>query len=258
MKCNKKVALILLLSFKFCFFSWAQPGTKGNILHTPNNSHGHMDAGSFILEAMGVRWALDMGIESNDRMRAAKLKTMWSYEQASDRWSTYRAGPEGHNILRFDNGHQLIKGKGEVKALALKNGVMDNEADFTSLYANKASEVIRTVWLHPDKSVAIQDEWKAKDSAVIYSFQWITKANVTKTPSGLLLQQNGQSLQLKIEQPALVNDFAIEIEDISKPKNIQDSPNSGLNRIIIKTKTPANSEGKLFLKASITTGKNEN
>ncbi|MBC8138772.1 MAG: heparinase II/III family protein, partial [Fibrella sp.] len=40
---------------------------------TPNQSHGHMDVGSFVLEAGGVRWALDLGTESYDKMRAAKL-----------------------------------------------------------------------------------------------------------------------------------------------------------------------------------------
>lgn len=224
---------------------------------TPDNSHGHMDGGSFILETQGVRWASDLGTESYDKMRAAKLD-LWSYAQNSSRWSTFKVGPEGHNILRFDNNYQLITGNGKVKQLTRINAVMGCEADLSSLYLNKASKVTRTALLHPNKSVSIQDEWKTKDSAVTYTFQWITKANVTKTSSGLLLQQNGRSLQLNIEQPAIVNDFTIEIEDISKPKNIQDSPNPGMSRIIIKINTAANSEGKLFLKANTTANKNEN
>lgn len=45
---------------------------------TPNNSHGQMDVGSFILEADGIRWALDMGEESYNKMRAAKLD-LWNF-----------------------------------------------------------------------------------------------------------------------------------------------------------------------------------
>ncbi|MBC7652734.1 MAG: heparinase II/III family protein, partial [Deinococcales bacterium] len=64
--------------------SWNNPkatfvAIKGG---TPNNSHGHMDAGSFILEANGVRWAVDLGTESYDKMRAAKLD-LWNYGQNS-------------------------------------------------------------------------------------------------------------------------------------------------------------------------------
>ena len=215
---------------------------------TPNNSHGHMDAGSFILEADGVRWALDLGTESYDKMRSAKLD-LWNYSQNSSRWTTFRVGPEGHNILRINGERQLINGKGEVKELKTANGVMGNEADLTSLYADKASKVTRTVLLYPSRQVSIQDNWTAKDSAVEVAFQWLTRAAITKLKDGLLLKQNGQSLQLKIEQPVSMSDVVIETEDVSAAKNLQDSPNPGLSRILIKIKTAANSNGKLHIRA---------
>ncbi len=214
---------------------------------TPNNSHGHMDAGSFILEADGVRWALDLGTENYDKMRAAKLD-LWDYSQNSSRWTTFRVGPEGHNILRFDGERQLITGKGTIKELPLKNGVMGNIADLSSLYSNKAAKVFRTVSLYPDRSISIKDEWTAKDSAVAVSFQWLTKAQVIKTADGLLLQQDGQTLQVKIEEPAL-KVAEIEIQDVSASKVMQDSPNPGLSRIVIKTNTVANSTGKIWIRA---------
>jgi len=68
-----------------------------------------MDAGSFILEANGVRWALDLGGEDYNKMRAAKLD-LWNYSQNSNRWTTFRPGPESHNILRFNNARQDVSG----------------------------------------------------------------------------------------------------------------------------------------------------
>jgi hypothetical protein len=215
---------------------------------TPNNSHGHMDAGSFILEADGVRWAVDLGTESYDKMRAAKLD-LWNYSQNSSRWTTFRVGPEGHNILRFDGELQLITGKGEVKELTDKNGEMGNQADLTSLYSNKAKKVTRTVLLHPDHSVSIHDEWTIKEQSTDVTFQWLTKAKATKTGDGLLLQQDAQSLKLTIEQPVSLKNVSVEIEDVSAAKSIQDSPNPGLSRIVIKISSQANSDGKLFIRA---------
>lgn len=214
---------------------------------TPNNSHAHMDVGSFILEAAGIRWAIDLGTESYDKMRAARLD-LWNYSQNSSRWTTFRCGPEGHSILRFDGERQLITGKGEITELKTKNGAMGEVANLTSLYSDKAKKVTRTVMLYPDRSFSIADEWVTKAAATEESFQWLTRATVTKTGDGLLLQQAGKYLRIKIEQPASPNDLTVEVQDVSAAKNPQDSPNPGVSRIIIKTKTSANSSGKLLLR----------
>lgn len=64
----------------------------------------------------------------------------------------------------------------------------------------------------------------------------------------MLLRQDGQSLKLEIDQLVSLKDMVIEVEDVSVARNMQDSPNPGLSRIIIKIKTAANSAGKLFIK----------
>jgi hypothetical protein len=127
---------------------------------TPNQSHGHMDVGSFVLEANGVRWALDLGTESYNRMRAAKLD-LWNYSQDSSRWTTFRVGPEGHNILRFNGAAQDITGKGEIRTLPSVDGVIGNVVELTPLYRGQVTEVERTVRMFPDKSVSLSDNWTA-------------------------------------------------------------------------------------------------
>lgn len=214
---------------------------------TPNYSHAHMDVGSFVLEANGVRWAVDLGTESYDKMRAAKLD-LWNYTQNSTRWNTFRVGSEGHNILRFDGENQQIEGNATVKVL--KNGKrgFGNAVDLTSIYSKKVEKIERNILLNADNSVSIQDNWISKDTAVVVAWQWLTKAKATKTVDGILLEQSGESVKIKIEQPLILKDVAIEIEDVSMLKNIQDSPNANLKRILIKQKTAAKSEGKLHIK----------
>ncbi|WP_159474971.1 heparinase II/III family protein [Dyadobacter sp. 3J3] len=216
---------------------------------TPDYSHAHMDVGSFVLEARGVRWAVDLGTENYDKMRAAKID-LWNYSQSSSRWTTFRVGSESHNILRFDGGNQQIDGKATIKVLKTKTEAIGNKVDLTSLYSKKVKKVERTILLNADKSVSILDEWTTKDATVDVAWQWITMANVSKTASGLLLEQDGESLELLIEQPLTLRGISIEIEDVSAPKNLQDSPNPGLKRIVIKQTTPAKSEGMLFIKVN--------
>jgi oligo-alginate lyase len=212
---------------------------------TPHYSHGHMDIGSFILEAQGVRWAVDLGTESYGNMRAAKLD-LWDYSQDSNRWSTFRVGPEGHNILRFSDHRQVVAGKGEVRVLKPFKGGVGNIADLSSVYAGQAQSVTRTLKLLDNKTVSISDEWILGDKPSEVSFQWLTKASVTKTKDGFLLQQDGQTLRLKIKAP---HALSWAIEDVSTSKAIQDSDNKDLKRLMIKAHTKANRQGRFNILA---------
>jgi oligo-alginate lyase len=206
---------------------------------TPNNSHGHMDAGSFILEANDVRWALDLGAESYDKMRAAKLD-LWNYSQDSNRWTTFRPGPDSHNILRFNNARQEVSGLATISKLEDKKGVVGNIVDLSSLYKSQVDKVTRTIKMFPNQSITIQDEWQTGDKAAEYAFQWLTAAQASIKPYGVLLKQNGKMLKLKIEAVNSKVKPVIVIEDVSKSKALQDSDNPGVSRILIKL----NSSGK--------------
>lgn len=230
--------------------AWDDPNASFIALKggTPNNSHGHMDAGSFVLEANGVRWALDLGTEDYNKMRAAKLD-LWNYSQNSSRWTTFRCGPESHNIPRFNNAYQDISGLGLVRALPDEKGVKGDIADLSSLYRAQVENMSRTIQLHPDRSISIQDDWKTGPNAVDYAFQWITAAKATLIPEGVLLEQNGKSLKLHVEIPNSTLHSEMVIEDVSESKNPQDSPNPGVSRILIRLKTPANANGAVKVTA---------
>ncbi|MDA3867031.1 MAG: heparinase II/III family protein [Salinivirgaceae bacterium] len=215
---------------------------------TPNNSHGQMDIGSFILEADGIRWALDMGGESYDKMRAAKLD-LWNYEQHSDRWTTFRPGPEGHNILRFNNARQDITGMADISALPIENGIVGDVVDLTSLYKSQVEKVSRTVKLYSNRSITIQDEWTTGAKSAEASFQWLTKAKITMLPSGVLLEHAGKSLKLNVEIPGSTAKPEIRIVDVSKSQAPQDSDNPGVNRIEFRVKTGASTNSGLKITA---------
>ncbi|MDA3867944.1 MAG: heparinase II/III family protein [Salinivirgaceae bacterium] len=215
---------------------------------TPNNSHGHMDAGSFILEANGERWAMDLGRESYDKMRAAKID-LWNYSQNSNRWTTVRPGPDGHNILRFNMNRQDITGFATISRLPDEKGVIGDVVDLTSLYKSQVEKVTRTVKLLANRSISIQDEWTTGEKVAQYTFQWVTGAKISIQPYGVLLEQNGRSLKLKIEVPNSNAKPEIVIEDVSKSKAMQDSDNPGVSRILIKLKSSAKSKFTLKITA---------
>ncbi len=227
--------------------SWTDPmatwlAIKGG---TPTYSHAHMDVGSFVLEARGVRWALDLGTEDYDRMRAAGL-ALWDYTQDSTRWSTFRAGADGHNILRLNGARQRVDGKGDIVALAPDGAQAGFRAELSSLYAPAARQVTRTVRLNADRSVSIEDSWSGASEPLEVAFQWLTRARVSRQGNTLRLEQDGQALALTVAQ----DDVSIRVDDVSAPPGLQNSPNPGLRRIVVTTHTGAGEDGTLSLLAT--------
>ena len=54
--------------------------------------HGHLDLGNFEMDALGVRWARDLGGDNYN------LPKYWSYQQGGTRWTYYRLNSFSHNV----------------------------------------------------------------------------------------------------------------------------------------------------------------
>ncbi|MVM36732.1 hypothetical protein GO730_02060 [Spirosoma sp. HMF3257] len=119
---------------------------------------------------------------------------------------------------------------------------MGNSVDLTSLYRNQVDRVQREVTLNANRSVTIDDQWTTGNNPVEAPWQWLTRAEITRTPNGLLLRQDGKSLALLINSST---PNTITIDDVSGAKNPQDSPNPGVSRIVVRLASPANSTTKL-------------
>jgi len=235
--------------------AWGDPRAtfvafKGGLMP---NSHAHMDVGSFVLEADGVRWAVDLGAESYPKARANGIKNEELFDtrtQASKRWWIFRKGPEGHNLLRFDGAQQEIDGKAEIIPATKKTGAPAYIVDLTSIYKRQVRAARRGFALLPDHRVGIQDEWTAADRATEVTWQWLTRAQAKAEADGLTLTQSGETLRLRV---SATDKFTIALEDVSRPRQAFDSPNPGLSRFVIRLTTPANHEGRLVVVAEPST-----
>lgn len=209
-----------------------------------DDSHAHMDIGSFILEAKGVRWAVDLGRESYPHARANGLTNaeLFGTKQDSKRWSIFRCGPESHNLLRFDNAPQRVDAKAEIRPE--QGGFM---VDLSPVVRDLVAHAQRRFTLHSDRSLNICDEWKTGGTATDASWQWLTQAAVLIESDGFTLKQASQSLRLRVVASAKAT---FSFEDVSEPRHKFDSPNPGLSRLLIRLHTPAHSEASLSVTAS--------
>ena len=118
---------------------------------TPSASHGHMDVGSFVYEADGIRWALDLGMQGYHAMEARGLD-IWNGRQGSDRWRIFRYHNRAHSTLTVDGMEQVVKGQAPMTAAGTGATV-----DLSAVYAGQLAAAHRTFDLRPDGRAVIAD-----------------------------------------------------------------------------------------------------
>jgi len=163
-----------------------------------------LDAGDFVLDALGTRWAGEFG--SGDYNSPAYFS---SDAQTATRWLYYRKMTEGQNTLLVNKSNQNVLGtgtnlkhgssgttQGSSTVLTVpKDSTAFWTADITSAYF-EASSVKRGVrLLNGRKQVLIQDEITATSGV-----QWRMQTNATIVTDGTsaTLSLDGQTMKVSI------------------------------------------------------------
>ena len=171
-------------------------GLKGG---SPSGNHGHMDGGSFILDAHKIRWAVDLGSESYSTIEAnpAIGNGLWTMTQDSKRWWLYRLNTWGHNVPMIDGCQQWVKGSGAVTQVT--SGAWGSRAvlDLSSLYTN-ATSVVRTGTMAADgRSYLLRDVLSGVRQGGVVRWAMITKATPEIDGPCVTLRQDGKELRLE-------------------------------------------------------------
>lgn len=156
-------------------------------------NHGHLDLGSFVLDAAGERWAVDLG--GDDYNLPAYF--------GKERWNYYRTRAEGQNTLVIapdKNPDQNPQAKSAITRFSDTPGQAFAIADLTGAYAGCASAVQRGVRL-TGKSVLVQDEIRREQPAEAYWFMH-TGAKIECRGRTAILRQNGKTLSATLLSPA--------------------------------------------------------
>ncbi len=213
--------------------SWTDPdatfvGFKGG---SPSANHGQMDIGSFVLDADGVRWALDLGSEGYHGIESRGMD-LWNRGQDSDRWTIFRQSNEGHNTLVIDGQLQRAAGRGEILDFSDDAAFPHSVMDLSSVYDGQADSVIRGLALLPSREVLIQDQLSGLKPGSRVRWGMITPAAADAAgDSEIVLRWDGASLGLAVLAPASATWRVI---DTSKPRNEWDSPNPNTRMIVFE------------------------
>lgn len=155
-------------------------------------SHGHLDAGSFVYDAAGVRWFFDLGSDDYN-MPGYFGKQRWDYLRLNNR---------SHNTLVIGDALQLDPEQGCPVTPWVENGMQSQcEIDLSSVYAKQCASAKRHVSFDRSQGrVEMSDKIRKPMGAVRWAV--VTDADVKIEGQKVLLQKNGKTLVLQRDDAA--------------------------------------------------------
>ncbi|MBL9143640.1 MAG: hypothetical protein JNM99_08135 [Verrucomicrobiaceae bacterium] len=219
--------------------SWTDPKGYFVALKGGDNSKdgAQLDLGTFVLDAGGVRWGIELGAEGD---RAPGM----SIAATAKKFELYRENTFGQNTWRFkgagadDDDKGKAKGnapKGKAPVITVPPGNQPHDAtaeiigfsstpdkgmalvDLSKAYSRYAKPLTRGVMMvrGPKPFVIMQDELKVKGSS---EPAWImhTRAEVSTNGNKAVLKSGGQTLTVTVLSPAGASIFSEALSDDDK------------------------------------------
>jgi len=141
-------------------------------------NHSHLDLGDFVLDALGARWAVDLGADDYN------LPGYFG----GQRWDYYRLRAEGQNTLIINPGAGPDQDPTAATRITRFESKPDRAfaiGDLTAAYKKHAHKVWRGITLLDRNKVLIQDEIQAEVPADVWWF--------LHTPAALEIEEDGKT-----------------------------------------------------------------
>lgn len=191
-------------------------------------NHNHLDVGSFVLDALGERWAFDLGGDNYN------LPGYFGRQ----RYTYYRLRAEGHNTLVINPGDkpdQDLKAEARISRFESRSDRAFAVADLTPAYAKDVKRAERGIALLDRRVVLVQDDVDVSQPVDLWWFMH-TRAGITLGSDGrtATLQQGKGSLTAQLLGPPKAR---FEIRDAAplptSPKPEKQAANKNVRKLTI-------------------------
>ena len=169
-----------------------------------------MDGETFVYDAYGERWAMDLGMQEYAPLEAAGID-LWNSKQNSTRWSIFRLNNFSHNVITINNNPYHYHGKAFVRTDYMKNignklgakfecyGVNLNGSDYDVDAPVRTAEFVDN---GSDLELVMKDEIKSranKTPLVRWAMATPAQAEIVSEHC-IKLSQNGKTLYLTVQE----------------------------------------------------------
>ena len=200
---------------------------------TSKDAHDHIDPGTFVYTAGGVRWAIDLGQEPLSYVGSADNPAI---QAGYNSYYFYRRKGEGHNIVVINPNDKLeIDQYAFVQAKKpVTNGKTSiSSVDLSGAYAKNVNSYIRGYKLSDNKrTLTVRDEISLKKQSTMHWFMH-TKGAVTVVDNRTaVIAQNGKRLVMKFLTNAPSSTLSIaEAKPLPTSPQFENTENTGVSKI---------------------------
>lgn len=223
--------------------SWTDPAALfvGFKAGSPSVNHAHMDIGSFVMEADGVRWAMDFGMQNYESLESKGIQ-LFGRNQEAQRWQVYRYSNRVHNTLTVNDALQRVAGKAPITGFSRNRDFMSATTDMATVYEGSLAQAKRGLALVNQSYVVVRDELETLPQESTVRWTMLTPANVKIINGNTAeLSKNGKKLLLQVQEPAKVSLRTWSTD----PPNAYDAPNPGTTLVGFEVTLPPQAKGVL-------------
>lgn len=211
-------------------------GVKGG---TAKCNHAHMDAGSFIYEWGGVRWAMDLGNQNYHSLEKMGIR-IWDKGQDSQRWSVFRLNNFSHNTLTVNSALHSYEGKAKIEKVFNDDNMHGAKLDMSDLFFDLDS-AFRTIYIDQSSKVTCIDEVKAGNKKCNVRWNMTTPATAEVINNKTIALEKGGKRLLIRATAAKVKSYILSNE----PTTEYDCKNKGTCRVGFDFIVPAGKSATL-------------
>ncbi|MBQ9549072.1 MAG: heparinase II/III family protein [Bacteroidales bacterium] len=185
-------------------------GIKGG---QANHGHGHMDAGSFVYDALGQRWSADVTRPNYATMEvqlATANGSFWAMTQKSLRWditsmnnwfhSTISVAANDGSISKTYPTDHNVAGKCTVQSVLNSASEKGAVLDMSAVLKGQVASATRTIKLVNEKDLLVIDEITAlSGQAAPLLWHMVTPATVSAAADGVTLTSGGKTMYLTVQ-----------------------------------------------------------
>lgn len=211
-----------------------QPASPGYYLGAKGGrasiNHGQMDAGSFVFEIDGIRWARDLGKQRYGSLEAAGFK-LWGRHQDAERWDLLTLNNRGHSTVSLAGRPHRVD---SVATIAQDGLSGELRVDMSAVLGDEVDFWHRRLTPTPLGLTTVDSFSLARGETGVY--QWMTTADVERLDARRLrlwMQEPGlapKHLTLQLSSPGQ----RFEIVSLREPPHPLDKRIEALKRIEVR------------------------